>query len=143
MIRYHDSCAALIKQINDGLEKQANRMLREDDLTIMQVAVLVELDGAAGKTLSLKELEHRFGVAQPTMLGIVKRLEQKVLVEMLSSAEDRRIRLVHLTGAGMQKCQTGYDHMEAAEDSLLRPLDDGERAQFRSMLERIKISLQA
>ena len=141
-MKYHETCAALLKQINDSLERQANNLLREDDLTIMQVAVLIELDQTDKKTLSLKELEHRFGVAQPTMLGIVRRLTQKKLVETLGSPEDRRIKLVHLTGQGLLKCSAGYDHMESAEGSLMKALDEAEAAEFRRLLIKIKDSLQ-
>ena len=141
-MRYHETCAALIKQINDSLEREANNLLREDDLTIMQVAVLIELDQTDNKTLSLKELEHRFGVAQPTMLGIVRRLTQKKLVETLGSLEDRRIKLVHLTMQGRLKCSAGYEHMESAEGSLMSALDDAESAEFKRILIKIKDSLQ-
>lgn len=141
VLQYNDTCAALIKQINESLEKQANKLLREDDLTIMQVAVLVELDGAERQTLALKHLEHSFSVAQPTMLGIVRRLEQKALVEILCSPEDRRIRLVHLTPEGKEKCTFGYAHMQDAEENLLQALDAQERQVFFGMLQKIKASL--
>ena len=140
-MQYNDTCAALIKQINESLEKQANKLLREDDLTIMQVAVLVELDGAEQQTLALKHLEHSFSVAQPTMLGIVRRLEQKGLVEILSSPEDRRIRLVHLTPDGMEKCILGYAHMRDTEDKLLQVLSEQEKQAFTRLLQKIKASL--
>ncbi len=39
-----NSCGALLKQINDELEKQANNSLRADDLTVSQVGVLLALD---------------------------------------------------------------------------------------------------
>ena len=139
---YHETCAALIKQINDALEKQANNTLREDDLTMMQVAVLIELDGAEGGTLSMKELEHKFGVAQPTMVGIVKRLQQKGMVDSMTSRSDRRVKLVCLTREGTQKCKRGYLHMENAEDGLLSALDAAEREQFRLMLEKVRASLK-
>ena len=141
MMKYHGTCAALIKQINDSLERQANNILREDDLTIMQAAVLIELDQSDKKTLSLKDLEHTFGVAQPTMLGIVKRLTQKNLTETLGSPEDKRIKLVRLTERGLLKCSAGYAHMDSAEDSLLRTLSEDERKEFRRMLLKIKDTL--
>ena len=137
-MKYHGTCAALIKQINDSLERQANNILREDDLTIMQAAVLIELDQADKKTLSLKDLEHIFEVAQPTMLGIVKRLTQKNLTETLGSPEDKRIKLVRLTEQGLLKCNAGYAHMDSAEDSLLHTLSEDERKEFRRMLLKIK-----
>ena len=37
-------CGALLKQINDFMEKNANRALKEQDITISQSGVLVLLD---------------------------------------------------------------------------------------------------
>lgn len=141
-MKYHETCAALIKQINDSLERQANNLLRKEDLTIMQAAVLIELDQADENTLSLKDLEHRFRVAQPTMLGIVRRLTQKNLAETLESPEDKRAKLVRLTGQGLLKCSAGYTHMESAEDSLLDVLSEDERREFKRALLKITKTLQ-
>ena len=142
MKSYHDTCAALIKQINDGLERGANNVLREEDLTIMQVAVMIELDHGESETRSLKELEHRFGVAQPTMLGIVRRLELKGFLETFQSPEDKRVKLVRLTDEGKRKCGVGYANMETAEQSLLSALSAEEQELFRDMLVRVKASLK-
>lgn len=141
MSHYQNTCCALIKQINDSLEKYSNNMLRQDDLTIMQISVLVELDETEEKALPLKTLEHRFGVAQPTMLGIVRRLEQKGLTETFFGTEDKRMKIVRLTSAGMEKCRSGYKHMDQAEQLLLKNLDDQERQRFLRLLEKAKSSL--
>ena len=73
------SCGTLLKQIHDIMEKNANNVLREQNLTISQSGVLVLLDEKEGKTASFKELEKDFGVSQPTMVGILNRLVQKDL----------------------------------------------------------------
>ena len=102
------SCGTLLKQIHDILERNANNVLREQDLTISQSGVLVLLDEKEGKTALFKELEKDFGVSQPTMVGILNRLEQKDLVEVLTDPEDKRIRKAHLTQKGADKCEEGY-----------------------------------
>ena len=43
------TCGALLKQINDVLEKNANNALRKQDLTISQSGVLVLLDKKSDK----------------------------------------------------------------------------------------------
>lgn len=43
-------CGQLLKQIHDGLEKQANNDLRAHDLTMAQVSVLMLLNRADGGT---------------------------------------------------------------------------------------------
>ena len=134
------SCGTLLKQIHDIMEKNANNVLREQDLTISQSGVLVLLDEKEGKTASFKELEKDFGVSQPTMVGILNRLVQKDLVEVLTDSEDKRIRKAHLTQKGADKCKEGYKHMNSAEEQLLKSLTDDEKIEFNRLLLKIRKS---
>ena len=134
------SCGTLLKQIHDIMEKNANNVLREQELTISQSGVLVLLDEKEGKTASFKELEKDFGVSQPTMVGILNRLVQKDLVEVLTDSEDKRIRKAHLTQKGADKCKEGYKHMNSAEEQLLKSLTDDEKKEFNRLLLKVRKS---
>lgn len=135
------SCGTLLKQIHDIMEKNANNVLREQDLTISQSGVLVLLDEKEGKTASFKELEKDFGVSQPTMVGILNRLVQKDLVEVLTDSEDKRIRKAHLTQKGADKCKEGYKHMNSAEEQLLNSLTNEEKKEFNRLLLKVRKSI--
>ena len=134
------SCGTLLKQIHDIMEKNANNVLREQELTISQSGVLVLLDEKEGKTASFKELEKEFGVSQPTMVGILNRLVQKDLVEVLTDSEDKRIRKAHLTQKGADKCKEGYKHMNSAEEQLLKSLTNNEKKEFNRLLLKVRKS---
>ena len=134
------SCGTLLKQIHDIMEKNANNVLREQDLTISQSGVLVLLDEKEGKTASFKELEKEFGVSQPTMVGILNRLVQKDFVEVLTDSEDKRIRKAHLTQKGADKCKEGYKHMNSAEEQLLKSLTNNEKKEFNRLLLKVRKS---
>lgn len=135
-------CGALLKQINDFMEKNANRVLKEQDITISQSGVLVLLDKKAEKMATFKELEKSFGVSQPTMVGIINRLEHKELVDILADSDDKRIRRAQLTQKGADKCREGYKHMKAAEDLLLSSLTTEEKKEFLRLLVKIKDSMR-
>ena len=134
------SCGTLLKQIHDIMEKNANNVLREQDLTISQSGVLVLLDEKEGKTASFKELEKDFGVSQPTMVGILNRLVQKDFVEVLTDSEDKRIKKAHLTQKGADKCKEGYKHMNSAEEQLLKSLTNNEKKEFNRLLLKVRKS---
>ena len=134
------SCGTLLKQIHDIMEKNANNILREQELTISQSGVLVLLDEKEGKTASFKDLEKDFGVSQPTMVGILNRLVQKDFVEILTDSEDKRIKKAHLTQKGVAKCKEGYKHMNSAEEQLLKSLTDDEKVEFNRLLLKIRKS---
>ena len=130
-------CGALIKQIHDELEKQANALLRQQDLTLSQMNVLMELEAVPGHQLSLKELEGLLHVAQSTAAGIVVRLEQKGFVKSLTDASDRRVKKVAITPAGMACCKNAEAHIKNMEDHLLCGLTEPEKILFRDLLEKV------
>lgn len=136
------SCCTLLKQIHDIMEKNANNVLREQELTISQSEVLVLLDEKEGKTASFKELEKDFGVSQPSMVGILNRLVQKDFVEVLTDSEDKRIKKAHLTQKGADKCKEGYKHMNLAEEQLLKSLTDDEKKEFNRLLLKVRKSFE-
>ena len=70
----------LIKHIHDSLEKKANNELRDKDLTLMQVPILIKLKHAVNREMTMKEIEHLFHFAQSTSTGIVFRLIKEVCI---------------------------------------------------------------
>ena len=132
----------LIKQIHDRLEKQANNSLREKDLTMMQISVLIVLHEAAQQRLSMKELERHFGVAQSTVAGIVSRLEQKGFVEAFGDINDKRIKVVHITPEGENCFAETACHMDETEQTLLQGFSDEERNILNNLLKRAADNLQ-
>ena len=126
----------LIKLLHDRLEKKANNTLREKDLTMMQISVLMELQKAEHKQRSMKELERKFCVAQSTVAGIISRLEQKRFVEAVGDASDKRIKLVHITPAGEACCREAVGYMAEADIILLHGFSEDEKSLFNQLLAR-------
>lgn len=126
----------LIKLLHDRLEKQANNTLRAQDLTMMQISVLMELQKTEQKQLSMKELERKFCIAQSTVAGIISRLEQKGFVEAFGDAADKRVKLVHITPAGEACCREAAGYMEQAEQILLQGFSEEEKTMFNLLLTR-------
>ena len=133
----HDLCGALIKKVHDEIEKKANAMLRQQDLTLSQMNVLMELEAIPGHQLTLKELEGLLHVAQSTAAGIVMRLEQKGFVESFTDENDRRVKKVMLTPAGLQCCKNAASDVNEIETKLLSGLTAAEKLLFLDLLEKV------
>lgn len=131
-------CGALLKQLNDKLEKDANNALRAQGLTMVQSTALVWLSECEGKQAPLKELERQLGVAQSTAAGITVRLEQKGFVESFGDANDRRVKMVHLTAKGEQSCITARQNMQDTEVKLLASLTEEEKTVFHQLLQKVR-----
>lgn len=89
-----------IKMIDEKMEKKINWMLRDQGVTFAQIRVIVLLSYSEKTEYSLKELERIFQVSQQTMVGIIKRLENKKLITTHFDTEDKRVKKVSLTEQG-------------------------------------------
>lgn len=138
---HEDDCGFFIKHINDTLQRDANNALRAKDLTLAQVTVLLQLESAPNRELSLKELEKRLQVAQSTTAGIILRLEQKGFVEGFGCPEDKRIKMVRITEAGLACCADSQNNMRQTEERLLSSLTETERILFAALLKKVSDSL--
>lgn len=136
------SCGALIKQIHDELEKRVNNALRPLDLTMAQIGVLLALSESDGGTFSLKQLEQLIHVAQSTAAGIVSRLEKKGLVEGYGDSSDRRIKMVHITEAGIACCMDAERYMNDTEKEMMSGLTEEEQTIFRMLLMKVRNSVK-
>lgn len=135
-------CGFFIKQIYTTLEKRVNNELRESNLTISQVLVLIALNSKTNGVLSLKELEKKLSLAQPTVVGIVSRLEQKGLIEYCYDADDKRVKLARITQSGKDCCAYANEQKNKTEKNLLGCLTDTEKEIFLALLQKVCNSLK-
>lgn len=131
----------LMKQIHDEMRKNANNAMRAQDMTFAQLDALMELNSASEKQCSLKELEQRLHLAQSTTVGIIARLEQKGLVEGFGDPADRRVKLVRITPAGMERIAAAEQGKAKAEANLLSGLTETERGILLSLLKKVRDAL--
>jgi DNA-binding MarR family transcriptional regulator len=132
-----ESSSLLIKQIADAVGRLVNSELKRADLTFAQICLIMEL-GDAGGQLTLKELERRFKVAQPTIVGIVQRLEAKGLVAKSAGPEDCRVKVATLTPLGA-RCQVSHTQtVQAFEEHLVAPLNGAERLELVRLLRLVR-----
>lgn len=131
----------LIKRLSEALDRNANNLMRPLGVSISQMRVLTEIDESPKGYRSLKELEQKIGVSQPTIWGIAKRLEEKGLVEVVPDVS--RSKLLKLTEAGHETRMEGMKIMDESEAILIRGLDDQEARTLSSLLARARDNLDA
>lgn len=136
-----EHCARLIRQINCATEKRINNELRDADLTHAQICLAFSLIEKENGCCTLKDLEKHLRVAQSTTLGIVKRSEEKGLVDCFPDPEDRRSKSVRITQKGVDLCSQIQTNVRNTEEWLLAPLSEEERDTFRTLLAKIRNNL--
>ena len=126
-----------IKKINDLLCKKADETMQKMGVTFSQHHALVYLHHQENQRTSLKNMERHFHVSQATMAGIVKRLEEKKLVDAYTSENDKRVKMVVLTEKGEEICQKSRALMQKSEMKMRSLYSEEEMEQFDIYLDRL------
>jgi DNA-binding MarR family transcriptional regulator len=102
---------------------------------------LVLAAAGQGEPSSQLALAHHLGVDRTAMTYLLDDLEESGLVERRPDPADRRARRVTLTETGLARLRDLKDDLCRAEDRLLEPLHDDERAVLRALLRRLATNL--
>lgn len=127
----------LFKQINNVYEKEVNNSLRALGITASQCAVLDYLFHSRKEEINQKDVERALSLKNPTVTGLLKRLDEKGYILIVPSAKDRRCKKIYLT-------EKAYDirrRMEADRKKVDKRLTIGmtkkEVQALRKMLDKV------
>lgn len=81
-----------------------------------------------------RTLARTIGFDTSTIAGVIDRLESRGLMQRNASAQDRRVRLLTLTEAGVALLAALVPAMLQAQQRILSPLPEAERGEFMRML---------
>lgn len=87
----------MFKQISTIYEKEFNNRLRKLGITASQCAVLDYLFNASIEEVTQKDIEKGLNLKNPTVTGILKRLEENGFILIIPSNRDKRCKNVYLT----------------------------------------------
>ena len=86
-----------IKQINNVFEKDLNEKLKTIGITSSQCAVLDFLFHTSIDEVSQRDVEKHLSLKNPTVTGILKRLDEKGFILCVQSNTDKRKNIIYLT----------------------------------------------
>lgn len=121
----------IVKQINNVYEKELNERLRKIGITSSQCAVLDYLFRTSKEEVSQRDVEKNLNLKNPTVTGILKRLDEKGYILCVPNANDRRKKNIYLT-------EKAYD-IQRRMDADRRKLD---RELIRGMTKREENALR-
>jgi DNA-binding MarR family transcriptional regulator len=102
---------------------------------------LVLATSGRGEPSSQLALADHLGVNRTVMTYLLDDLERAGLVERRPDPTDRRARRVVITESGRTLLHEAKSRLCRAEDELLGPLDEQERATLRTLLQRLATAL--
>ena len=122
----------IVKQINNVYEKELNERLRKIGITSSQCAVLDYLFRTSKEEVSQRDVEKNLNLKNPTVPGILKRLDEKGYILCVPNANDRRKKNIYLT----EKAYDIQRRMDADRRKLDRELTRGMTKREENALRR-------
>jgi DNA-binding MarR family transcriptional regulator len=87
----------IFKQIDDAFKKNSNQKLKATGITASQCDVLLFLFSAPKKEINQRDIETHLKLKNPTITGILKRMEKKGIIQCVINCTDKRFKNVVLT----------------------------------------------
>lgn len=110
-----------IKQINNVFEKDLNERLKKLGITSSQCAVLDYLFHTEKEEVNQRDVEKHLSLKNPTVTGLLKRLDEKGFILCVPNAADKRKKNIYLT----EKAYDIQRRMEADRKKLDKRLTMG------------------
>ena len=123
----------MFKQINNVYEKDFNRRLKTLGITASQCAVLDYLFHSSKEEVNQKDIEKALSLKNPTVTGLLKRLDEKGFILAVPSNKDKRCKNIYLT----EKAYDIQKRMEADRKKIDKALTLGMNKKEITALERM------
>ena len=126
---------AYILRLNNALIKQKNRQMASFDLTAIQSDVLMYILGNADKgEINQLDVQAMIRLTNPTVSGIIDRLEEKDFIKRIKSQKDARFRRLVPLPKGQQLMDVLIDSANKAEDELGKNMTEEEKIEVGRLL---------
>lgn len=127
----------LIKRASLDLDKLSNQLLSPYDLTGSQFRILMVLYMSPAGSVRQTDIEAKFSMTNPTVTGLVQKLEAKNLVNRMPHPEDRRSKVLVLMERAIQMKEELLALADSLEQQMTANLTEEEYDQLASLLMKI------
>jgi MarR family transcriptional regulator, repressor for mepA len=129
----------LVRWIGWAQRKAAEDWIRERELSFEQSFALGYLAQNPGAIQ--RDLAQMTRTSAASVSSLLQGLERRGLVERRTEPGNERSKRVHATPAGLELISGFEAAMAAADETILAPLDDAERATLHALLTKITAEL--
>lgn len=133
------SIALMIKMIDTIFETETNKELSKLELTHSQLEMLIYIRTRTDRGIEVNQidLEKYFNLKNPTVTGILNRLEDKGYIKRIASIKNARFKKIIVTEKAKEILNKGKEKAENLEEKLMNCLSDKEKQELRNMLDKI------
>ncbi len=129
------------KKIFQIMEKNMNKKLEKIELTNSQANILIYLYNNK-ETVNQRDIEKKFELTNPTVNGILNRLENKDFIIRTVSLRDARNKEIHLTEKSILLINEMKKEARQLEKELIAGIPKEELNTFKEVLKKVFNNLQ-
>lgn len=134
-----DGVGIYIKKINDMIEKQINKNLKEYDLTMTQGRIIGYLNASKDKNITQKDIEKEFNISHVTVSGIISRLENGGFIKV---NREKRVNKLTLLPKCLINEEKVKKHQSLLESIVFKNFEKEEKEKFINDLKKIYVNLK-
>lgn len=131
-----------LRQIANLIKKQVNKNFEELGLTFSQSGILMFIIMNKDKKINQRDIEKEFDLTNPTVNGILNRLENKGLIKRISDKTDKRVKNIIPLDKSENFMELVCKKKENIENNMLKNISKEEMNTFYNVLEKIMINLK-
>ncbi|MCI5774093.1 MAG: MarR family transcriptional regulator [Erysipelotrichaceae bacterium] len=132
----------MIKKLHLKMDKHFKETLASTDLTQSQAELLLFLHRNQDKDMTQKDIETYYHISNPTVTGLINRLENKGYVKRVVSKEDARKRIIIETAKAKELHSFIKGRATAFNNKLLSCLDDEQQQLLLDLLWQVLESME-
>lgn len=135
----------LFKNVNKSMVRELNKELEDYGVTLMQMEVLGYIYLEEKKhNINQKDIEQYFNSTNPTITGLLNRLQAKELIVRKPSKEDARYKNISLTQSGREIVEDMHRmKMKKMHERITKNLSNEEEMQLILLLNKVLEGLEA
>ena len=126
-----------LKMVEHLAKRIGDEHLKKIDLTQSQADVIVLLAHESDKVFRQRDIERALNYSNPTVTGLINRLEQKGFIVRRIDPEDSRARIISLTDKALQIIEEIYESIRQTEKMLLEGFSEEEVELLQPLMSRI------
>ena len=134
-----DSISGLIRFIDNLFQSEINKDLKDSCITNSQAEVLIRTKLKNDEKIEINQidLQNELNLSNPTITGILNRLEEKGLIKRMASIKNARYKSIVITDSGREELKKGELVIRKIEAKLVNGLTDKEIETLSNLLEKI------
>ena len=119
------------------LEDNKNKSLESLDLTSSQTGVLIYLLLNQNNEVNQKDIENYLNLKNPTVTGILNRLEKKDFITRITSYKDARHKIIVLTDKSKNIQKEVFDEIDFMEKQITKNMSQNEIDILFQLLQKV------